>query len=107
MKISRNKVQVRMAPTIECLGDRGYQGLQQRHARSRTPIKKLRGRAVSKENERHNRQLAIQRIICEQVSGKLTVLKILAGRYRNRRRRFGLRVHLLAAVYNLELRFPK
>jgi hypothetical protein len=99
--------QVRMAPSIECLGDRGYQGLQKRHAKSRTPIKKPRGREISKADKRRNRGLSSQRIVCEHVIGKLKVFKILADRYRNRRRRFGLRVHLLAALYNLDLLCPR
>ena len=98
---------IRIAPTIECLGDRGYQGLQKRHAKSRTPIKKPRGRERSKADEHRNRALASQRIVCEHVIGKLKVFKILAERYRNRRRRFGLRVHLLAALYNLDLLCPR
>lgn len=96
-----------MTSSIECLGDRGYQGLQKRHAKSRTPIKKPRGREVSKADKRRNRELARQRIVCEHVIGKLKVFKILADRYRNRRRRFGLRVHLLAALYNLDLLCPR
>jgi hypothetical protein len=54
-----------------------------------------------------NRRLASQRIGAEHVSGKLKVFKILAERYRNRRRRFGLRVPLLAALYNLDLLSPR
>lgn len=87
-----------MAPPIECLGDRGYQGLQKRHPQSRTPKKKPRGGQLS---------LASQRIVCEHVIGKLKVFKILAERYPNRRRRFGLRMHLLAALYNLDLLCPR
>jgi hypothetical protein len=94
---------VRLAQTTECSGDRGYQGLQKRHAKSRTPIKKPRGRERSKADKYRNRALASQRIVCEHVIGKLRVCKILAERYRNRRRRFGWRVHLLAALYNLDL----
>jgi hypothetical protein len=30
--------------------------------------------------------------------------KIIADRYRNRRRRFGLRFFLIAAIYNMELK---
>jgi hypothetical protein len=36
------------------------------------------------------------------VIGKLKVFRILLERYRNRRRRFGLRVNLIAAIYNYE-----
>ena len=89
------------------MGDRGYQGLQKRHAKSRTPIKKPRGRELDKADSQRNRALARQRIVCEHVIGKLKVFKILAERYRNRRRRFGLRVHLLAALYNLDLLGPR
>ena len=98
---------VRLAPTIECLGDRGYQGLQKRHAKSRTPIKKPRGKQLATADKLRNRALASQRIVGEHVIGKLKVFKILAERYRNRRRRFGLRVHLLASLYNLDLFSPR
>lgn len=97
---------IRIQPAIECLGDRGYQGLQKLHPNSRTPKKKARGRVLSSAERQQNRALSSQRIVCEHVIGKLKVFKILAERYRNRRRRFGLRVHLLAAIYNLELRRP-
>jgi hypothetical protein len=99
--------QVRLASTIECLGERGYQGLQKRHAKSRTPQKKPRGGQLSNTDKHRNRLLASQRIVCEHVIGKLKVFKILAERYRTRRRRFGLRVHLLAALYNLDLLRPR
>ncbi|MGL5922439.1 MAG: IS5 family transposase, partial [Chroococcidiopsis sp.] len=33
--------------------------------------------------------------------------KILSLTYRNRRKRFGLRFNLIAALYNYELRLPK
>lgn len=39
----------------------------------------------------------------EHVIRKLKVFKIVAETYRNRRKRFGLRINLIAAIYNLEL----
>ena len=72
--------------------------------------------ALPKEEERRgaeqsgqatNRALSSQRLVWEQVSGKRKVCKILAERYRNRRRRFGLRLNLLAGLYNLERGRPK
>jgi hypothetical protein len=92
---------------IECLGDRGYQGIKGLHSKSRTPKKKPRGRELSKEEKKENRKLASERIVCEHVIGKLKVFRILAERYRNRRRRFGLRLNLIASLYNLELQLPK
>jgi len=38
------------------------------------------------------------------VIGRLKVFRILSERYHNRRKRFGLRFNLIAAIYNLELR---
>jgi hypothetical protein len=70
----------------ECLGDRGYQGLQKLHANSQTPKKKPPRRELGKSDRRVNRELASQRIVCEHVIGKLKVFRILMERYRNRRR---------------------
>jgi hypothetical protein len=39
----------------------------------------------------------------EQAIGKLKVFRILAERYRRRRKRFGLRFNLIAGLYNFEL----
>jgi hypothetical protein len=41
--------------------------------------------------------------VCEHVIGKLKVFRILMERHRNRRRRFGLRINLIAAVYGISL----
>ncbi|MGH8597711.1 MAG: IS5/IS1182 family transposase, partial [Gammaproteobacteria bacterium] len=38
------------------------------------------------------------------VIAMLKRFKIIADRYRNRRRRFGLRFFLIAAIYNKEIR---
>jgi hypothetical protein len=96
--------QVRFAATTQCLGDRGYQGLQKLHAQSQTPHKKPPRKALPKAQQQANRVLASQRIVGEHVIGKLKVFRILQERYRNRGRRFGLRVNLLAGVYNFELK---
>jgi hypothetical protein len=40
----------------------------------------------------------------EHVFAKLKKFKILAERYRNRRKKFGLRFNILVSIYNLELK---
>jgi len=47
--------------------------------------------------------ILVARILAEHVIGKLKVFRILSERYRNRRKRFGLRFNLIAAIYNFEL----
>jgi len=88
---------------IECLVDKGYQGIKKLHANSQVPPKKPREGKLSDEDKKKNRELARKRVIVEHVNRKLKIFKILADRYRNRRRRFGLRFNLIAGLYNYEL----
>ena len=85
-----------------CLADSGYQGLDKWHNNSQTPKKKSKHHPLTKEQKAQNRQISRQRIRCEHIIGRLKVFKILSERYRNRRKRFGLRFNLLAAICNLE-----
>jgi hypothetical protein len=62
---------------------------------------------LTKQEKRQNRVLASQRVVGEHVRGKLTVFSILGEKYRNRRKRFGLRLNLMASLYNLDLKLPK
>jgi DDE superfamily endonuclease len=85
----------------EVLGDRGYQGLQHFHANSQTPQRKPPKQPLSKAAKRANRELASLRITVEHVIRDLKIFRILKETYRNKRRRFGLRLHLIAAICNL------
>jgi DDE superfamily endonuclease len=90
-------------PSQLCLADKGYQGLQQIHLDSSLPSKKPRKEQLPEAERLHNQCLARLRIGIEHVNRRLKVFRILSGRYRNRRRRFGLRFNLIAAFLNLEL----
>jgi hypothetical protein len=59
--------------------------------------------ALTKEEKKRNQEIASQRVANENVIGMLKRIKIIADRYRNRRKRFGLRFNLIAGIYNLEL----
>ena len=59
---------------------------------------------TKKKPIKKNRELARIRVIGEHINRKLKIFKILADRYRNRRKRFGLRFNLIAGLYNYELR---
>jgi IS5 family transposase len=95
--------QVGVGEKTEILADKGYQGIKKIHANSRTPIKKTKKQPLSKEQKKFNKQLAKERIVVEHVHRKLKIFRILSSRYRNRRRRFGLRFNLIAGIYNYEL----
>jgi transposase len=89
-----------------CLADKGYQGIAKIHALSRTPKKKPRGGSISAKDKHLNRQLAQLRVVVEHINRTLKIFKILSERYRNRRKRFGLRFNLIAGLYNYELKLP-
>ena len=99
--------QIALSKTIECWVDKGYQGMQKLHANSQIPKKKPRKGELSDSDKKKNRELARKRVIDEHINRKLKIFKILADRYRNRRKRFGLRFNLIAGLYNYELRLSQ
>ena len=90
-------------PAIRVLTDTGYLGLQKRHAKTQMPKKKSKKNPLTKEDKKTNRQLSSERVLNENVIGSLKRFKIIADRYRNRRKRFALRFNLIAGIYNWEL----
>ena len=92
-----------MNEELELLGDKGYQEIKKIHTNSRTPLKKIKNKKLSQAEKVLNRQLAKDRIIIENIHRSLNIFRILLSRYRNRRRRFGLRFNLIAGIYNYEL----
>lgn len=92
-----------MPAQTECLADSGYQGLAQQHKNSRTPHKRRKKQPLSPEQRTQNRKLSQERLLVEHIIRSLKIFRILSERYRNRRKRFGLRFNLIAALYNYEL----
>lgn len=89
--------------------DSGYQGITTIHSNSTTPVKRQRKQkdkprvSLTKAEKQHNHQLASDRILNEHAIGVLKRFKIIADKYRNRRKRFGLRFNLIAGIYNLQV----
>ena len=90
-----------LAPTLELLGDTGYQGVNTLHSNSRTPHKKTKLHPLTPQQKQQNKALASKRITVEHVLRTLKRFRILSSTYRDRRKRFGLRLNLLAAIANL------
>ena len=95
-----------MLPQQLCLTDKGYQGIAKLHSCSCTPTKKPRQAKLNKFERQHNRLLAQLRVVAEHVNRRLKIFRIFAERYRNRRKRFGLRFKGIAAILNCELSLP-
>jgi hypothetical protein len=52
-----------------------------------------------------NKVLSKCRVLIENINAKIKVFKIVANKYRNRRKRFGLQMTLICAIINFDLRF--
>ena len=94
---------VHIHPEIKSLTDTGYQGIDKLHHNSELPKKKTKKHPLTKEDKRKNRALSSEQALNENVIGMIKRFKIIADRYRNRRKRFGLRFNLVAGIYNFEL----
>ncbi|MBL3284784.1 IS5 family transposase domain protein [Rickettsiales endosymbiont of Paramecium tredecaurelia] len=79
----------------------GYQIIQKLHDKSELPKKKTRNNPLTKEAKKKNHEIASQRVANENVIGMIKRFK--TDKYRNRRKRFGLRFNLISAIYNMEL----
>jgi len=87
----------------EAVVDTGYQGIQKKHAKTRKPRKNTKKNPLTKTDKKNNRSINSDRVAVKHVIRRIKIFRIMAERYRNRRRRFGLRLNLIAAIYNYEL----
>lgn len=87
----------------QVIADTGYMGLQKLHRNTQLPKKKTKRQPLTKEDKKNNRNLASVRALNENIIGTIKRFKIVADRYRNRRKRFGLRFNLISGIVNHEL----
>ena len=66
-------------------------------------IKRQRRIHLRRSKKRKIRDIASKRVLNENVIGKVKRFKVVAERYRNRRKRFALRFNIIAGIYNFEL----
>jgi len=82
--------------------DTGYVGIAKFHVNSLIPIKRSKKRPLTKDDKMFNRRVSSERVLNEQIIGLIKRFKIVSDRYRNRRKRFGLRFNLIAGICNYE-----
>ena len=83
--------------------DSGYTGIKKLQKNSRLPKKSSKKKPLTTEEKKQNRAISSERVVNENVIGSLKRFKIVSDRYRNRRKRFGLRFNLIAGIHNFEL----
>ena len=94
---------VRVKESVKMLADSGYQGLKKLHGQSELPKKNTKKNPLAKEDKKKNHQISSTRVLVENVIRKVKIFKIMSEKYRNRRKRFTLRLNLICALINYEL----
>lgn len=89
---------------IRLLADTGYIGIKKIVTNSEIPHKSTKKHKLTKEEKKENKELSSKRVVVENVIGSVKRFRILSERYRNRRKRFGLRFNLIAGIHNFELK---
>jgi len=83
--------------------DTGYQGIKKLHSNSVLPKKRTKRNPLTAEEKASNHEISSERVPNEHAIGFIKRFRILSERYRNRRKRFGLRFNLIAGICNFEL----
>ena len=101
------KKTLHIKPEILALLDSGYRGVQKVHANSLYPLKhKCDIDKLSEEEKRKqkriNKDISSRRMKIEHIIGQIKRFGIMDEKYRNRRKRFGLRVNLICGIINYE-----
>ena len=89
----------------ECVADTGYQGIQKLYSSIELPKKKSKKNPLTKEDKKQNHRISSSRITIENIIREVKIFRIIAEKYRNKRKRFALRFNLIAALYNLNLNY--
>jgi len=103
-KLYEESIGSAVSEDIKVQGDSGYQGILKLHKNSETPKKKPKCGELTAAEKSENQRISRERILIENINAKIKVFKIASNKYRNRRKRFGLRMALLCGVINFENR---
>jgi hypothetical protein len=87
-------------PKIKVSADSEYQGMTKFHQQSSLPKKKSKKTPLSEDDKKRNKEISSERVEIENVFGALKRFRIIAEKYRNRRKRFGIRFTIIASIFN-------
>jgi hypothetical protein len=93
---------VKVDSKIKVVVDAGYIGIQKFHVTLVLLIKCSKKKPLTIVDKEFDRKVSSERVLNEQVIGLVKRFKIVSDRYRNRRKRFGLRFNLIAGICNYE-----
>ena len=85
------------------LADSGYQGSMKMYSQAQIPRKSRKLKPLTLEDKSYNHVLSKERIKVENILAKVKTFKMFSTTYRNRHKKFGLRMNLIAGIINGEL----
>lgn len=92
----------KFAEFIKILADSGFQGICDYHKNSLIPFKSSKNHKLSSDEKAFNKALSKKRIYIEHINRYIKRFRILSSRYRNKRKKFALRVSLICGIYNFQ-----
>ena len=101
------KETLQVHPKTLILADSGYRGAQRKHKNIQYPLKhkddtkKLTAEQLV-ELKTKNREISSRRMKIEHIICRIKRFKIISERYRNRRKRFALRLNLICGIVNFD-----
>tara|TARA_B110000503_G_C7018290_1_gene358633 strand:+ start:533 stop:883 length:351 start_codon:yes stop_codon:yes gene_type:complete len=87
---------------IGVMADLGYLGIEKLHKNSLIPKKKSKNYKLTDSDKTDNKTKASKRIFVEHINAKIKTFQILKQAYRNRRKRYNLRVNLICGLINFD-----
>jgi len=87
---------------VKVMADLGYLGIDKFHKNSVLPKKKSKNYNLTDNDKKENRVKASKRIFVEHINAKIKTFQILKQAYRNRRKRYNLRVNLICGLINFD-----
>lgn len=95
------KSKIKIKNVIKLLADSGYQGMVSYHQNSITPIKKKKGKQLSKEDKNFNHQLSKERVLVENIIRRCKIFRIVKEVYRGKHKNYGKTWNLIAGLVNI------
>ena len=87
---------------IEVKVDLGYIGIKKFHLNVKIPKKNSKNYKLTDKDKKENQAKASKRIFVEHINAKIKTFQILKQKYRNRRKRYNLRVNLICGLINFD-----
>lgn len=100
--LALHKEEPPIPPESRAFVDSGYQGLDKIHQATELPYKASKTKPLDRSEKEYNHALSRYRVIIENIIGDIKTFKILSDRYRNKRKRYGIKFHIIAGIVNLK-----